>query len=98
MIKLNTLIAEKRGLQERLEEKNVIAENDFTHVLKVLIGSLLQFVRYLLHSIPGRWTGMHWATNKSWTTKWGEGATFEQPDWSRVSNLKASLVYPAWIG
>ncbi|KAL5473502.1 hypothetical protein EMCRGX_G027992 [Ephydatia muelleri] len=34
MIKLNTLIAEKRGLQERLEEKNVIAENDFTHVLK----------------------------------------------------------------
>ena len=54
MIKLNTLIAEKRGLQERLEEKNVIAENDFTHVLKVLIGSLLQFVRYLLHSIPGR--------------------------------------------
>ena len=35
MIKLNTLIAEERGLQERLEEKNILAENDFTHALKV---------------------------------------------------------------
>lgn len=35
MIKLNILIAEKRGLQERLEEKNVLSENDFTHALKV---------------------------------------------------------------
>ena len=35
MVRLSTVIAEKRGEQERLEQGNVLMENDFVHALKV---------------------------------------------------------------
>lgn len=35
MVRLSALITEKRGQQEKLEQGNIIMENDFIHVLKV---------------------------------------------------------------
>ena len=35
MVRLNTLITEKRGEQEKLEQGSTLAENDFIHALKV---------------------------------------------------------------
>ena len=37
MVRLNTLITAKRGHQERLEQGNILTENDFIHTLKVCI-------------------------------------------------------------
>jgi hypothetical protein len=35
MVRLSALITEKRGQQEKLEQGNIIMENDFIHALKV---------------------------------------------------------------
>ena len=35
MVRLSALITEKRGQQERLEQGNILMENDFIHALKV---------------------------------------------------------------
>ena len=35
MVRLNALITEKRGEQEKLEQGSTLAENDFIHALKV---------------------------------------------------------------
>ena len=35
MVRLNTLITEKRGQQERLVQGNILSENDFINALKV---------------------------------------------------------------
>ena len=35
MVRLSALITEKRGQQERLEQGNILIENDFIHALKV---------------------------------------------------------------
>ena len=35
MVRLSTVIAEKRGEQQKLEQGNVLMENDFVHALKV---------------------------------------------------------------
>ena len=35
MVRLSSLITEKRGEQERLEQGNILMENDFVHALKV---------------------------------------------------------------
>ena len=35
MVRLNTLITEKRGDQEKLQQGNILAENDFIYALKV---------------------------------------------------------------
>ena len=53
MVRLSALITEKRGQQEKLEQGNIIMENDFIHALKVLKiddHSLRQYV-WLLHPL-----------------------------------------------
>ena len=35
MVRLSTLITEKRGEQEKLEQGNILTENDFIYALKV---------------------------------------------------------------
>ena len=35
MVRLSSLITDKRGEQERLVQSNVLMENDFVHALKV---------------------------------------------------------------
>ena len=35
MVRLNTLVTEKRGQQEQLEHNNILLEKDFIHTLKV---------------------------------------------------------------
>lgn len=53
MVRLSALITEKRGQQEKLEQGNIIMENDFIHALKVLKiddHSLGQYV-WLLHPL-----------------------------------------------
>ena len=35
MVRLNTLITEKRGDEEKLQQENILAENDFIYALKV---------------------------------------------------------------
>ncbi len=39
MVRLNTLITDKRGKQERLAQGNILTENDFINALKVMLHS-----------------------------------------------------------
>ncbi len=41
MVRLNTLITNKRGQQERLAQGNIFTENDFINALKVMLHSLI---------------------------------------------------------
>jgi len=36
MVRLNTLITEKRGDEEKLQQENIFAENGFVYALKVM--------------------------------------------------------------
>lgn len=42
MVRLSALITEKRGQQEKLEQGNIIMENDFIHALKVHVYNMYQ--------------------------------------------------------
>ena len=48
MVRLSALITEKRGQQEKLEQGNILMENDFIHALKVLQVMTTTF-SFLLH-------------------------------------------------
>ena len=41
MVRLNTLVTQKRGEQDRLVQGTVLAENDFIHALKASIRLIL---------------------------------------------------------
>ncbi len=54
MVRLNTLITDKRGKQERLAQGNILTENDFINALKVMLQSptvqhRCMYVLFFLH-------------------------------------------------
>ena len=55
MVRLNTLITEKRGQQEKLVQGNILTENDFINALKVSqqVGRITKYYAEILgHFTP----------------------------------------------
>ena len=87
MVRLSGLITEKRGQQEKLEQGNILMENDFIHALKVKYQCLSKSMCYnLSHCMQtGGRVRLNTTAKQSRATQRGKGENTQQSCWIWVS-------------
>lgn len=78
MVRLSALITEKRGQQEKLEQGNILVENDFIHALKVYTNGHHSLISWFILHVTGGRVRVNSVAKQSRATQGGKGENTEQ--------------------